>query len=80
MKGNPLDLVKDVKVQLSVVLGDAQISVADFMALKEKSVLPLDQQLNEPVDILLDGKVVARGNLVAVDDQFGIQITELNNQ
>lgn len=78
IKSNPLELVKDVKVQLAISLGEAHASVGELMALKEKSVLPLDRMLNDPVDILLNGNVVARGNLVAVGDHFGIQITELN--
>jgi flagellar motor switch protein FliN/FliY len=72
----PLALLGGVKVTLSTSLGGASMSVAELLALKDGSVVQLDRLANEPVDILLDGKVVARGHLVAVADNFGISITQ----
>ncbi|MBU6955220.1 FliM/FliN family flagellar motor switch protein [Hahella sp. HN01] len=76
LKSDPLDLVKNVKVTLDVYLGDANLTVAELTALTNESVVKMNKQLNDPIELLLDGKVVARGKLVAVDDVFGIQITE----
>jgi flagellar motor switch protein FliN/FliY len=76
LSGN-LDVIKNVKVKLSVRVGDAVVSVNELMTMKEEHVLKLDAALDAPVDVLLDGNVIARGQLVAVDDNFGVRITEL---
>jgi flagellar motor switch protein FliN/FliY len=65
-----------VKVRLRVSVGQATLSIGELLALKEGGVLKLDAALDLPVEILLDDKVVARGQLVAVDDNFGVRITE----
>ncbi len=77
---NPLDLVKNVKVSLSVELGKATLTVDELSNLTEGSVVKMDKIVDEPIDLTLDGKVVARGALVAVDDVFGIQVTEIYHQ
>lgn len=76
LSGN-LDVIQNVKVKLSVRVGEAVISVGELMQMKGEHVLKLDSALDAAVDILLEGNVVARGQLVAVDDNFGIKITEL---
>ncbi len=76
LSGN-LDVISNVKVKLSVRVGDAIVSVHDLMHMKEDHVLTLSQLLDAPVDVLLDGSTIARGHLVAVDDNFGVRITEL---
>ena len=70
-------LIQGVKVRLSASLGQATVTVAELFSLKDGSVLKLDRAVDEPVDIVLDGQVVARGRLVAVDDSFGVSITEI---
>ena len=72
-----LDVVKDVQLRLTAVLGQVSLTVAELFALTENSILPLDTLADEPVDLVLDNRVVARGALVIVDDNFGIQITEV---
>jgi flagellar motor switch protein FliN/FliY len=76
LNGN-LDVIQNVKVNLSVRIGDTTISVGELMHMKEDHVLKLDSLIDTPIDVLLEGKVVARGQLVAVDDNFGVRITEL---
>ncbi len=71
---NPLH---QIKTQLQVCLGDIHLTVGELMAAREHQVLVLDRLLTQPVDVLLEGRVVARGELVAVDDQFAVRITEL---
>lgn len=72
-----IELLKNVRVRLTVTVGTCQLSVRELFALSENSVLTLDKDTRAPVDVMLDGKIVARGNLVAVDDAFGVQITEI---
>jgi flagellar motor switch protein FliN/FliY len=72
-----IDLIKDVRVKLMVSVGRAELTVAQLFALKDDSVVPLDASTTDPVEVLLDGKVVARGSLVAVGDRFGVSITEI---
>ena len=72
-----LQLIQGVKISLEVSVGNAQITVGELFTLKEKSILPLNKLTAEPVDVLLDGKVIARGELVVVDDCFGVSITQI---
>lgn len=65
-----------VKVRLAVRVGGAEVSVADLMGFKEGSVVELDQLVDEPLEVTIDGHVVARGVLVAVGDHFGVRISE----
>jgi flagellar motor switch protein FliN/FliY len=71
-----LALLHGVKVMLSASLGCARMTVAELFALKDGSLLRLDRLVDEPVDIMLDDKVIARGQLVAIEDSFGISITQ----
>lgn len=71
-----LGVLSGVKVRLSASLGQTTLSVGELFDLRDGSLLKLDKLADDPVDILLDGKVVARGRLVAVDDSFGISITQ----
>lgn len=75
--GANAQVIRNVKVKLTARLGDAEISVGELMDMKENAVLPLDRLLDDPIDILLDGHIVARGQLVAVGDAFGVRVTEL---
>lgn len=70
-------LVEDVKVKVEARLGGADISIAELFSLKRDSVLALDAALDAPIELRLGGKVVAVGHLVAVDDRFGLRITEV---
>lgn len=72
-----LGLIKHVMVELVVQAGTASLSVDALFALKGGDVVLLQQQVNEPMTLCLDGKPVARGRLVAVDDHFGIQISDI---
>jgi len=73
----PLGLVRNLKVRLSASLGQATLTVAELSALKDGSVLKLDKGVDDSVDLMLEGQTVARGRLVAIDDHFGVSITEL---
>ena len=66
-----------IKTRLQVCVGHVELTVGELMSAKEHQVLVLDRLVDQPVDVLLEGKVVARGQLVAVDDQFAVRITDI---
>lgn len=72
-----LDVVRDVQVKLTAVLGETTLSVNELFNLTENSVVKLSSLADEPVALYLDNQVVARGMLVIADDNFGLQITEV---
>lgn len=76
LSGN-LDVIKNVKVKLTIRVGETVVSVSELMQMKADHILKLDTSVDTPVDILLDDNIVARGQLVAVDDNFGVRISEL---
>jgi flagellar motor switch protein FliN/FliY len=71
---NPLHAIR---TRLQVHVGGAELSVGELLAAKEHQVLILDRAVDQSVDLLLEGQVVARGQLVAVDGCFAVRITEL---
>lgn len=72
--GNPL---RHIRTKLTICVGTAEVTVGELLDAKANQVLRLDRKVEEPVDILLEGQVVARGTLVAVDDYFAVRIIEL---
>jgi len=74
-----LDVIKDVQVKIQISLGEAELSIAELMGLQEHSVVALDRDASHVVDLVLDGNIVGRGNLVVVGDNFGIELTEISN-
>jgi flagellar motor switch protein FliN len=77
---NPtLALLKHVDVTLEVKLGEVSLTVAELFALRAGGSLKLDRQVDEPVDILLNGKRVACGQLAVMGDHLGVRITEILN-
>jgi len=76
--GERLDLVGHVPVRLSVALGTAELTIDRLFSLSASDVIELDSEIDAPVDVRLDGKVIARGMLVASGDNFGVRITEIS--
>src|SRR5262245_14459058 len=74
--GGNLIVIHGVKVRLRVSVGQVTVTLGELLSFKEGAVLKLESALDVPVDILVEDKVVARGQLVAVDDNFGVRITE----
>ena len=70
-------LLMHVPLHLTVELGSAQMSVAEILKLGTGSIVELDRPVNHPVDLLVNNKTIARGEIVAVDESFGLRITEL---
>jgi flagellar motor switch protein FliN len=72
-----LDLVLDIPVDVSLRVGSTDISIRDLVSLVEGSVIALDQDAIEPMDVLVNGKLIARGEIVVVDDQYGVRLTDV---
>ena len=71
------DLVMDIPVSLSVELGQTQLEVRDVLALGAGSVIELNKLQEEPVDIRINGRLIARGEIVLVKNNLAVKITEL---
>lgn len=74
-----ISLIKHVDVTLEVKVGEVRLTVAELFALQAGSMLTLDRLVEEPVDVLLNGKVVAAGQLAVVGEYLGVRITEILN-
>jgi flagellar motor switch protein FliN/FliY len=77
MDNSTLDLVLDVKVKVTVQLGSSQLMMRDVLALATGSVIQLQHRASEPVGLYVNDKLVAYGEVVVVEENFGIKITEL---
>lgn len=72
-----LDLLLDVEIPISVEVGRAQMSLDEVLKLVPGSVIALDKKAEEPVDLRVNGKLVARGEVVLVDDVYGLRVTQI---
>ncbi len=70
-------LLDSIGVEVSVLVGRAHTTVGHVMSLKEADLLKIDRGVDQPVDIVVNGIVVARGQLVVIDDCFGVRVTEV---
>ncbi|HZV18877.1 MAG TPA: flagellar motor switch protein FliN [Sphingobium sp.] len=70
-------LLSDIPVRMSVEVGSTQLRLADIMALGEGSVVQLDRQADELLDIMVNGTLVARGEVVTINGRYGIRVTEV---
>jgi flagellar motor switch protein FliN/FliY len=72
-----LDFILDIPLQISVELGRAKLLVNDLLQLGQGSVIELTKLVGEPLDILVNGKEVARGEVVVVNEKFGVRLTDI---
>ena len=72
-----LDLILDVPLDISVELGSVRMTIKQLLALGPGSVIELTKDAGEPLDILVNGRLVARGEAVVVADRFGVRITDI---
>jgi flagellar motor switch protein FliN/FliY len=70
-----LDNLLEVPVRVTVQIGRARMTLAELVKLGPGSLIPLDREAHEPADILVNGKVVARGEVVTIDSTYGVRIT-----
>ncbi len=73
----PLDVLADVPLEVSVMLGRTRKNIREILEMLPGSVIELDRMAGEPVDILVNGRPVARGEVVVVGENFGVRVTEL---
>ena len=77
MESATIDLVMDVKVKVTVQLGSSMLSMREVLALTAGSVIQLQHKASEPVGLYVNDKLVAYGEVVVVEENFGIKIVEL---
>lgn len=74
---NDIDFILDIPVQLTVELGRTKISIKNLLQLAQGSVVELDGLAGEPMDVLVNGCLIAQGEVVVVNDKFGIRLTDI---
>ncbi len=72
-----LDMIMDVSVTVSIEVGRARMSINDLLKLSQGAIIELDRMAGEPLDVLVNGTLVARGEIVVVKEKFGIMLTEV---
>ena len=73
-----LDLVHDVPLEISAVLGQTELSLREVVSMTTGSVFELDKLSTDPIDLYVNNILIARGEVVVVDDKFAVKISELN--
>ncbi|MBV8073917.1 MAG: flagellar motor switch protein FliN, partial [Candidatus Eremiobacteraeota bacterium] len=73
-----LDLVHDIPLQISAVLGQTELALRDVVAMQAGSVFELDKLSTDPIDLYVNNILIARGEVVVVDDKYAVKISELN--
>ena len=74
---NGLELILDFPLKISVRLGEVRKPLQEIRRLTPGKVLELDSFIKDPVDILIDGKLIARGEVIVIDENFGVKITQI---
>jgi len=74
-----LSLLKEVEVRLSVEVGSTSLKIRDLLNLNEGSVVELDRYASEMLDVLVNGTLLARGEVVTIGDRLGVRVTEVAN-
>ncbi len=75
--GNDINMILDIPVQLTVELGRTRIPIKNILQLAQGSVVELDAMAGEPMDVLVNGFLIAQGEVVVVNDRFGIRLTDI---
>ena len=75
--GGNLDRLESVTVEVSVEIGRSQMTLGGALALAPGSIVTLDRPADQPVDLLVNGRAIARGEVIVVDEEFGLRVTEI---
>ena len=75
----PINFLSDIPVRITVELGKTRKSVKEVLELKVGHVIRLDRQAGEPVDVLVNGKIFAHGEVVVIDENFGVRVVDIVN-
>ena len=76
----PSGIIMSIPVDVQVVLGRAEMPVADLMALQKGATVPLDRRIGEPIDVMVNGRKIARGEIIVMENdpsRFGVRLTEI---
>lgn len=79
-QGSNMDIVLRIPVHLKVLLGSASMPIFQLTKLGRGAVIPLDRRVGEPVDVMVNGRIIARGEIVVLDEdgsRFGVTLTEM---
>lgn len=79
VEDNGLELLMDIPLEISVELGRVKMLVKDVVELGTGSIVEIDKAAGEPVDVMVNGRLVARGEVVVIEDNFGVRLTEILN-
>jgi len=74
---NDIDMILDIPVQMTVELGRTKLAIRNLLQLAQGSVVELDGMAGEPMDVLVNGCLIAQGEVVVVNDKFGIRLTDI---
>lgn len=74
---NNLDFILDISLQVSVHVGGTKMLIKDLLQLGQGSIIELNKMAGEPMDVLINDKLIARGEVVVVNDKFGIRLTDV---
>ena len=77
MNSEKMDIVMDVRVNVTVQLGTAELPMREVVELSPGAIIQLKQQAKDPVGLLVNGKLIAHGEVVVVEDKFGLKVTEI---
>ena len=84
LEGQPgsgdLDRLQSVSVEVIVEIGRTHMTLGDALALAPGSIVTLDRATDQPVDLLVNGRPIARGEVIAVDEEYGLRVTEIIRQ
>ena len=76
----PSGIIMSIPVDVQVVLGRSEMAVADLMALQKGATVALDRRIGEPIDVMVNGRKIARGEIIVMEDdpsRFGVRLTEI---
>jgi len=77
LDGPNLDVILDIPVSISMEVGSTEISIRNLLQLNQGSVVELDRLAGEPLDVLVNGTLIAHGEVVVVNEKFGIRLTDV---
>ncbi|QXI37067.1 flagellar motor switch protein FliN [Pseudomonas xantholysinigenes] len=77
LEGPNLDVILDIPVSISMEVGSTEISIRNLLQLNQGSVIELDRLAGEPLDVLVNGTLIAHGEVVVVNEKFGIRLTDV---
>jgi flagellar motor switch protein FliN/FliY len=77
LDGPNLDVILDIPVSISMEVGSTEINIRNLLQLNQGSVIELDRLAGEPLDVLVNGTLIAHGEVVVVNEKFGIRLTDV---